>query len=138
MTAQWGVSALDDFRAASVDFFTLREAYAIEAMRNIACPVCLVHCGADIAYDVSTTNQVADHLRAAGVAVEVVEIPDAPHFGATTHPKEINAVFHKFLLFLCPDPPPPIPNQVVSPFRDQLIAVGWDSDNEDLDREYFI
>ncbi|KAJ6563915.1 Alpha/Beta hydrolase protein [Mycena capillaripes] len=137
MTSQWGVSQLDDFRAVSVDFFTKREAYTVDAMRNIACPVCIVHCGADVAYDISTTNQVADHLRTAGVSVQVVQIPNAPHFGATTHPKEINAVFHKFILSLCSSAPPKIPGQVKSPFKDQLLAVGWDSDSDDED-EFFI
>ncbi|KAJ7214670.1 hypothetical protein B0H12DRAFT_1242132 [Mycena haematopus] len=131
MISQWGVNSLDDFHAVSVDFFTLREAYTVDAMRNITCPVRLVHCGADIAYNLSTTNQVADHLRTAGVSVEVVQVPNAPHFGATTHPTEINAEFAKFMLSLCPDPPPPIPKQVKSPFTDQLIAVGWDSDSDE-------
>ncbi|KAK7013725.1 AB hydrolase-1 domain-containing protein [Favolaschia claudopus] len=137
MTSQWGVNALDDFRVASVDFFVKREAYTLEAMRNIACPVFMVHCGADVAYDISTTNQVADHLRTAGVKVEVVQIPDAPHFGATTHAKEINEFLSKFILSLCEGPPPPIPQQVVSPFKDQLVAVGWDSDESD-EEEFFI
>ncbi|KAF7368423.1 AB hydrolase-1 domain-containing protein [Mycena venus] len=138
MAAKWGVGSLDDFHVVSVDFFTLRQAYTVDAMRNIAYPVCLVHCDADIVYDLSTTNQVADQLRTAGIAVEVVEIPNAPHFGATTHSKEINTVFHNFLLSLCSDSPPPIPDQVVSPFKDQLIAAGWESDGEDSDLEYFI
>jgi acetyl esterase/lipase len=88
MMRQWGLDQLDDFHAVSVEFFTLREAYTVDAMRNIACPVCMVHCSADIAYDISTTNQVADHLRTAGVSVEVIQIRDAPHFGTTTHAKE--------------------------------------------------
>ncbi|KAF8172410.1 Alpha/Beta hydrolase protein [Mycena galopus ATCC 62051] len=131
MTSQWGANSLDDFHAVSVDFFTKREAYTVEAMRGIQCPVCMVHCGADIAYDISTTNQVADTLRAAGVAVEVIQVPGAPHFGAITHPKEINALFHKFVLSLCVNTsPPPIPKQVKSPFTAQLTIVGWESDSD--------
>ncbi|KAJ6488737.1 Alpha/Beta hydrolase protein [Mycena sanguinolenta] len=138
MAAQWGVNSLDDFHSVSVDFFTQREAYTVDAMRNIDCPVRLVHCGADIAYDLSTTNQVADHLRTAGVSVDVVEVPGAPHFGATTHPKQINAVFHEFLLCVCSDPPPN-PQHVKSPFTEQLFAVGWETDSDDeKDREFFI
>ncbi|KAJ6468937.1 Alpha/Beta hydrolase protein [Mycena sanguinolenta] len=118
MAAQWG-----------------REAYTVDTMRNITCPVRLVHCGADIAYDLSTTNQVADHLRTAGVSFDVVEVPGAPHFGATTHPKQINAVFHEFLLCVCSDPPP-IPQHVKSPFAE---PVGWERDSDDeKDREFFI
>ncbi|KAJ7787273.1 Alpha/Beta hydrolase protein [Mycena olivaceomarginata] len=132
MASQWGEDSLDDFRTISVDFFTLRKAYTVDAMRKIACPVCLVHCGADIAYDISTTNQVADHLRSAGVTVQVAEIADAAHFGATTHPKEVNALFQKFILSLCSNPPP-IPDHVESPFKNQLIAAGYDSDSDEED-----
>ncbi|KAJ7923322.1 Alpha/Beta hydrolase protein [Mycena leptocephala] len=138
MMRQWGLDQLDDFHAVSVEFFTLREAYTVDAMRNIACPVCMVHCSADIAYDISTTNQVADHLRTAGVSVEVIQIRDAPHFGTTTHAKEINALFHKFMLSHSSGPPPPIPAHVESPFKDQLVAVGWDSDDDEDDCEFFI
>ncbi|KAJ6522294.1 Alpha/Beta hydrolase protein [Mycena capillaripes] len=136
MTTQWGVDQLDDFHAVSVDFFIVRETYTVDATRNIACPVCMVQCAADVAYDISTTNEVANHLRSAGVSVEVLQIPGAPHFGATTHPKQVNAIFHKFILSLCLAPPP-IPEQVESPFKDQLIAVGWE-DSDDEDCEYFI
>ncbi|KAJ7115621.1 Alpha/Beta hydrolase protein [Mycena crocata] len=136
MNSQWGLDGLDDFRTISVDFFTLRKAYTVDAMRNIVCPVRLIHCGADIAYDLSTTQQVADHLRTAGVKVEVAQIPDAPHFGATTHPKEVNELFHAFILSRCTGPPPPIPKQVESPFKTQLATVGWDSDSDS--DEFFI
>ncbi|KAJ6552572.1 Alpha/Beta hydrolase protein [Mycena vulgaris] len=137
MTSQWGTGRLEDFYAVSVEFFMLREAYTVEAMHNIACPVYLVHCSADIAYDISMTEHVADHLRAAGVQVEVAQIPKAPHFGATTHPKEVNELFHTFILSLCSGSPPPIPEQVESPFTEQLTTVGSDSDS-DSDREFFI
>ncbi|KAJ7649120.1 hypothetical protein DFH06DRAFT_1332138 [Mycena polygramma] len=112
---------LDDFHAVCVDFFTGREAFTIEAMRNIDCPVYMVHCGADVAYDIATTNQVADHLRTAGVSVHVVQIPDAPHLGIITHPKEVNALFHEFLLSVCAIAPS-IPDHVESPWKAQLIA----------------
>ncbi|KAJ7773850.1 Alpha/Beta hydrolase protein [Mycena metata] len=135
MMQQWGIDQLDDFHAASVEFFTLREAYTVEAMRNISCPVYMVHCSADIAYDVSTTNKVADHLRTAGVSVEVTEIPGAAHFGSTTHPTEVNDLLHRFILSVCPQPPPPIPETVESPFREELVTVGWDSDSESDDPE---
>ncbi|KAF7375850.1 AB hydrolase-1 domain-containing protein [Mycena sanguinolenta] len=137
MASQWGVNSLDDFHSVSVDFFTQREAYTVDAIRNIKCPVRLVHCGADIAYDLSTTNQVADHLRTAGVPVDVIQIPGAPHFGATTHPKEVNAVFHEFLLSVCSDLPP-IPQHVKSPFTEQLVEVGWDTDSDDEEDHFFI
>ncbi|KAJ6518289.1 Alpha/Beta hydrolase protein [Mycena vitilis] len=128
--SQWGVDGLDDFRAVSVDFFTLRQAYTVDALRSIGAPVCLVHCGADIAYDISTTHQVADLLRSAGVSVDVVQIPDATHFGAVTHPKEVNTLFHNFLLSRCSSPPP-VPDRVESPFMAQLIAAGYDSDSDE-------
>ncbi|KAJ7093499.1 Alpha/Beta hydrolase protein [Mycena epipterygia] len=138
MTNQWSLDRLDDFHAVSVDFFTLREPYTVEAMHNIACPVYMVQCAEDIAYDISTTNQVADHLRTAGVQVEVVQVPDAPHFGATTHSKEVNEIFHKFILRFYSEPPPPVPEKVESPFKSQLVAVGWDSDSDSDDAEFLI
>ncbi|KAJ7638158.1 Alpha/Beta hydrolase protein [Mycena rosella] len=137
MMTQWGLDRLDDFHAVSVDFFTLREAYTEEAMRHIACPVYLLHCAADIAYPIATTKEVAEHLREVGVKVEVGQLADAPHFGAITHPKEVNTIFHKFVLALCAGPPPPIPEQVESPFKARLAGVGWDSDS-DSEREFFI
>ncbi|KAJ7478181.1 Alpha/Beta hydrolase protein [Mycena latifolia] len=137
MTSQWGSDRLDDFHAVSVELFTLRKAYTVDAMRNIACPVYLLHCGADIAYDISTTEQVADHLRTAGVTVEVGQILDAPHFGAITHPKEVNSLVHNFVLSTSSEAPPPVPEEVESPFKEQLTTVGWDSDS-DSDREFFI
>jgi pimeloyl-ACP methyl ester carboxylesterase len=88
MKSQWSVERLSDFHVASVKFFTEREAYKVEDMRNISCPVQLVHCSDDIAYDLGTTNEVAKHLYTAGVDVKVSRIPGAPHFGACTHPTE--------------------------------------------------
>ncbi|KAJ6461910.1 Alpha/Beta hydrolase protein [Mycena vitilis] len=134
--AQWGrPDQLDDLHAVAVDFFTLRKACTVDAMRNIECPVYLVHCEKDIAYDISATNEIAEHLRTAGVSVEVVQIPDAPQFGIVTHAKEVNNLFHQFMTSVCPDPLP-IPDHVESPFKAQLAAVGYDSDtDEDGDDE---
>ncbi|KAJ7183975.1 Alpha/Beta hydrolase protein [Mycena filopes] len=136
MLQQWSEDQLDDFHAVSVEFFTLREAYTVDAMRNIACPVFMVHCAADVAYPLATTNEVADHLRTAGVAVEVEQIAGAAHFGSTTHPKEVNDMLHRFILSSTSQPPPPIPDKVESPFREQLVGVGWDSDSDSDDPEY--
>ncbi|KAJ7757993.1 Alpha/Beta hydrolase protein [Mycena metata] len=135
MTQQWGLDSLDDFRTISVDFFTLRKPYTLEALRNIACPVYMVHCAADVAYEILTTNEVADFLRKAGVSVEVAQIADAAHFGAITHPKQVNHLLHQFILSVCRQRPPPIPEQVDSPFAEELEAVGWDCDS-DSDDDY--
>ncbi|KAJ7677695.1 Alpha/Beta hydrolase protein [Mycena polygramma] len=128
--SQWGIDGLDDFRTVCVDFFTSREAFTADAMRNINCPVYLVHCEEDVAYTMAGTQQLADHLRAAGVSVEVREIPHAPHFGVVSHAKQVNALFHGFILSVCPNPPP-IPDHVESPFKAQLAAAGCDSDSDD-------
>ncbi|KAJ7084516.1 Alpha/Beta hydrolase protein [Mycena belliarum] len=138
MMAQWSTDRLADFRTASVDFFTLRKAYTTTAMRAIACPVYLLHCGADVAYTLADTQQVADHLRTAGVAVKVGQVADAPHFGALTHPKEVNKIYHQFILGLCAGAPPPVPPHAESPFADRLAAVGWDSDDGSDSEEFFI
>ncbi|KAJ7193481.1 Alpha/Beta hydrolase protein [Mycena pura] len=144
MPQQWGdIDRMDELHTVFVDFFTRREAYTASALQRIACPVKLVHCLDDIAYMPETTELVAARMRAAHVTVDVEYVPGAPHFGATTHPKEINEIFHRFMLMCCTSIPPPIPDCVESPFAEELAAAlsmdsdsGSDSDNED--REFFI
>ncbi|KAJ7060373.1 Alpha/Beta hydrolase protein [Mycena amicta] len=134
----WPDERLDDLRITTVDFFTKREPYTVEALSNIRCPVRLIHCGADIAYPLHTTEEVADRLRAAQVPVEVQQVAGAPHFGAVTHAPEINALLHRFILSRCESAsPPPIPSKIESPFAAELAGVSVDSDS-DSDVEFFI
>ncbi|KAF7300036.1 AB hydrolase-1 domain-containing protein [Mycena kentingensis (nom. inval.)] len=121
----------------TVDFFVKRSPFTIEALKKIKCPVQLVHCSADIAYSLESTEQVAGLMREAGVEVDVQQVSGAPHFGAATHPNQINTLFHRFILSRCTadGAPPPIPQKVESPFASTLS--GFESD-DDSDREYFV
>ncbi|KAJ6505767.1 Alpha/Beta hydrolase protein [Mycena vitilis] len=135
--AQWASPArLPDFHAVCVDFFARRQPYTPAALRNLSCPVHLVHCAADVAYDLAATQEVAALLRSAGpgVRVEVAQVAGAPQFGVVTHAKEINALFHGFVLSVCASPPP-IPDHVESPFKAHLAAVGCDSESDDDEDE---
>ncbi|KAJ7624262.1 Alpha/Beta hydrolase protein, partial [Mycena polygramma] len=135
--AQWArVEQLDDFHAITVDFFARRQAHDVAALRRLAkCPVQLVHCAEDVAYPLAATEELAEHLRAAGIEVGVKDIEGAPQFGVVTHAK-INALFHAFLLTAVPEPPP-VPDHVESPFKAQFVAVGCDgsSDSDDDSEE---
>ncbi|KAJ7049245.1 Alpha/Beta hydrolase protein [Mycena amicta] len=138
---KWPCERLDDWRVVTVDFFTLRQAYTIEALSRILCPIRLIHCGADIAYPLESTEQVAEKLRQAGVRnVAVQQIRDAPHFGAVTHPREINALFHAFILSLssaggCTVPPMPSRDKIESPFLKELRKVGLEEEDEEEDED---
>ncbi|KAF7320705.1 AB hydrolase-1 domain-containing protein [Mycena chlorophos] len=139
---RWTDEQLADWKVATVDFFTLREAYTMEALSNIQCPIRLIHCGADIAYPIEMTEELATRLTRAGVKnVVVQQIPDAPHFGTITHPKEINEMFHGYVLSSCAGsgkvPPLPPPEKIVSPWLDELKGVGFEDDeDEDSGEEY--
>ncbi|KAJ7615314.1 Alpha/Beta hydrolase protein [Roridomyces roridus] len=126
------VERLQDFRASTVDFFTNREPFSVDSFRVLAkagCRVQLVYCAADVAYDISSTNEVAERLREAGVDVDVKQVEGAPHFGVVTHPEEVNTLFNDFMLsVLDPAAPPPIPEHVESPFMARLESVGYNQD----------
>jgi pimeloyl-ACP methyl ester carboxylesterase len=84
----WGPTRLDEYRIATVDFFTKRKAQTPEAVRKIKCPVKLLHCGADIAYAIEYTEEVLKLLQENGVKAQLVEIPGAIHFGNVSNAKE--------------------------------------------------
>ncbi|KAF7297503.1 AB hydrolase-1 domain-containing protein [Mycena indigotica] len=136
---KWSRERLEDWQVCTVDFFTLRKAYTIEALSKIQCPIRLLHCGADIAYPLETTEEVANRLRIAGVRdVSVQQIAGAPHFGAVTHPREINALFHAFILSIVPPtsvPPMPARDRIQSPWLNDLKKCGLDPDSESEEEE---
>ncbi|KAF7312842.1 AB hydrolase-1 domain-containing protein [Mycena kentingensis (nom. inval.)] len=136
---KWPKDRLADWRVATVDFFVLREAYTVQALSNIRCPIRLIHCGADIAYPLESTQVVADRLKQAGVGnVGVQQVVGAPHFGSVTHAREINTLFHAFILSItsADGPPPPLPvipkgGKIESPWVKDLRKCGLEEDEED-------
>ncbi|KAL1702671.1 Alpha/Beta hydrolase protein [Schizophyllum commune] len=125
----WSLKNLDDFRAISVNFFVDRKAHPIETLAKVKCPVHLIHCGGDIAYPFEFVTELQQAMQKAGVNVHVSTVPDAPHFGPVTHPKEINRMCHDWVSDLTNTPVPPVAT-AVSPFHATLKKCGLDADNE--------
>ncbi|KAF7297506.1 AB hydrolase-1 domain-containing protein [Mycena indigotica] len=134
---KWPKERLEDWQVSTVDFFTLRKAYTLDSLSKIRCPIRLIHCGADIAYPLDATEEVANRLRTAGVQdVSVQQLAGAPHFGAVTHPKEINALYHDFLSALIPPeslPPLPPRDRIVSPWLAELRKCGLEDESGEDD-----
>ncbi|KAJ6557950.1 Alpha/Beta hydrolase protein [Mycena capillaripes] len=131
----WGPSHLEEYRIATVDFFTKRTAQPPAAVRKVQCPIKLVHCGADIAYAVEYTEEVLKLLQENGVEAQMVEIPGAIHFGNVSNPKEINIEIHDSVIQNSPGMNiPPAQASVVSPFTAGLMKAGYDND-EDSDSD---
>lgn len=84
----WSYKNFDLYHALTVKVFTQRKSHPRESLAKITVPVTLLFCGADVAYDKAYMDEFYSQLQDAGVKVNMVEIPDAPHFGAVTHPKE--------------------------------------------------
>jgi pimeloyl-ACP methyl ester carboxylesterase len=76
------------FHTLSVKFFLDRTVPPLSSLQKITCPVNLVHCSEDIAYPLPIVEETEVHLKEAGVDVRISHIPDAPHFGCATHPKQ--------------------------------------------------
>ncbi|KAJ7118676.1 Alpha/Beta hydrolase protein [Mycena crocata] len=132
----WGPTKLDEYRIATIDFFTLRKAQTSAAVSKIRCPIKLVHCGADIAYAIEYTAEVKQLLEDNGVSVQMVEVPGAVHFGNISNPKEINAHIYDSVIQNSPGMViPPTQASVVSPFTAALMKAGYDNDDDDSDFE---
>lgn len=84
----WGPKHLVEYRTATVDFFVRRTPQPPAAIRQIVCPIKLVHCGADIAYALEYSAEVLKLLQVNGADATLVEVPGAFHFGNVSHPKE--------------------------------------------------
>ncbi|KAH6910703.1 Alpha/Beta hydrolase protein [Coprinopsis sp. MPI-PUGE-AT-0042] len=140
--AKWTKDKLDDAYTLSVTFFQDRKPHTIEQLGRISCPVSIVHCGADIAYPVEFADELRQRLDQAGVDVQLVSAPGAPHFGTLTHFDTINPIVHDFIIQCTKGDVPPELTTVVSPFEKEFAAVGCrnlgcDSDDSDSEDEYF-
>ncbi|KAJ6627974.1 Alpha/Beta hydrolase protein [Mycena sp. CBHHK59/15] len=131
----WGPAKLDEYRIATVDFFIKRTAPTPAAVRNIVCPVKLVHCGADIAYAIEYSQETLKLLQDNGVDAQLFEVKDAIHFGNVSNAKEINAIIHDNVVQNSPGMViPPAQATVVSPFAAALMKAGYNI-NEDSDSD---
>ncbi|KAF8182006.1 Alpha/Beta hydrolase protein [Pholiota molesta] len=86
------------FHTLSVKFFLDRTVPPLSSLQKITCPVNLVHCSEDIAYPLPIVEETEVHLKEADVDVRISHIPDAPHFGCATHPKQTIDLFSKWMM----------------------------------------
>ncbi|KAF7290836.1 AB hydrolase-1 domain-containing protein [Mycena indigotica] len=132
---------LDAYERTTVSFFTERSP---PTLRGIACPVLLVHCGQDIAYDRAGTEALREAMLQAGVeSVRLEDVPEAPQWGHITHPKEVNQLIYDHVIECAAEQniPTALKSSPVSPFSAALNAAGFlkslgdESDSEDDDSD---
>ncbi|KAJ6487739.1 Alpha/Beta hydrolase protein, partial [Mycena sanguinolenta] len=123
----WGPKNLVEYRIATLDFFTKREAQAPENVRKIKCPIKLLHCGADVAYDEESTHEVLKLMQDNGVNAELLVIEGADHFGNVSNPLQVNEEIYRNVTGLkdCVLEREPL---VVSPFTAILKKLGYEDD----------
>ncbi|KAJ7169362.1 Alpha/Beta hydrolase protein [Mycena crocata] len=130
--SHWAPPKINQYKIATVRFFTNRP---LPLLRGIACPVQLVHCGADIAYPREGTLEILAALRAEGVDARMHDVPDAVQFGNITHHVEINPLIHDMVMECAAEQNVPLARKsVVSPYTSTLSEAGWrlDEDDDDL------
>ncbi|KIY47876.1 alpha/beta-hydrolase [Fistulina hepatica ATCC 64428] len=132
----WNPEMFPQLHAVTVGFFAERRAHSRSTLEKIQCPMTIIYCGGDIAYPLEQAEELQMHLREAGVDVVLKVVKDAVHFGSVTHPKEINKICHDFILSLAAPLQPAVPDQVTSPFLENLVRYGLTE--EESDEEYFV
>lgn len=84
----WAPENFGALRTVSVDFFVDRKPHDLAQLRQIECPVHLIHCGGDVAYPLHYVEELRDRLVSVGLHPRVSQVKDAPHFGSVTHSEE--------------------------------------------------
>jgi pimeloyl-ACP methyl ester carboxylesterase len=79
---------LEAFHTITVKFFVDRKPHSRRNLQNVKSPIHLVHCGADIAYEIGDVEELRDALEGAGLDVRISQVEGAPHFGCVTHPEK--------------------------------------------------
>lgn len=92
----WAPENFGAFHTVSVDFFVDRKPHDLAQLRQIECPVHLIHCGGDVAYPLHYVEELRSRLASAGLQPRVSQVKDAPHFGNVTHSEEWVAVVYLF------------------------------------------
>ncbi|RXW15317.1 hypothetical protein EST38_g10536 [Candolleomyces aberdarensis] len=136
----WTRDRLEMFYTISVKFFCDRKPHSPALLKQIECPITLIHCGADIAYPITYAQELLDRLEDAGLNARLLSVKDAPHFGTVTHSTEINKVIHDVVIGGTKHPVPPAPAEVVSPFEEDFAAMGCPAvaDSDDSDDDLFV
>ncbi|KAJ6528259.1 Alpha/Beta hydrolase protein [Mycena vulgaris] len=126
----WAPPKLTEYHTISVAFFTAR---APPTLRGIACPVQLVHCGADIAYPRAGTEALLRALRAVGADARMLDIPEAVQWANITHYAKINPLIHDMVMEFAVerDVPGALKSGVVSPYEAALVEAGLRSDDDE-------
>ncbi|KAH9478562.1 Protein ABHD11 [Psilocybe cubensis] len=131
----WSPENFGAFHTVSVDFFVDRKPHDLAQLRQIECPVHLVHCGGDVAYPLHYVEELRSRLASAGLQPRLSQVKDAPHFGNVTHSEEINDLLHDWVMEHSDGPIPRAKSFVKSPFADELAKCGLrqngESDSED-------
>ncbi|EAU89656.1 hypothetical protein CC1G_02545 [Coprinopsis cinerea okayama7 len=138
----WRHDKIEQLHTLSVKFFSDRKPHSTKLLQRIQCPITLVHCGADIAYPIELAEEIRDRMEEAGLTVNLVDVPGAPHFGTLSHYFDINPIIHDFVAQQTKTPVPPALPSVVSPFEDEFAAAGCPNlgvglDDSDSDEEFF-
>jgi hypothetical protein len=148
---------LEAFHTTTVKFFVDRKPHSRRNLQNVKSPIHLVHCGADIAYEIGYVEELRDALDGAGLDVRISQVAGAPHFGCVTHPEQyvcpaflcsyvllrrkknlfyrVNELFHDWVLENVQTSVPPAKLSIKSPFEAGLNKAGYvpegDSDSDD-------
>lgn len=137
----WQKESLTDLHTLSVKFFVDRKPHPIELLKRATCNMTIIHCGADIAYPIELAEELRDRVERAGLPVELVSIPDAPHFGSLTNWAEVNPVILDTVMSAVQTDVPPA-STTVSPFEQEFAAggcpnMGLDMSDSDEDDYFF-
>ncbi|KAH7101563.1 alpha/beta-hydrolase [Auriculariales sp. MPI-PUGE-AT-0066] len=134
----WDPQHFDAYEQATLKIFTERKNYSQEELEKLSStPITLVYCLADVAYPSEYMDVFAEQLKEAGVAVRVHSVPNAPHFGCTTHPQIVNPILSRFVCDNWKGEVLPAKlGSTVSPFEERMREAGYnelDSDDEESD-----
>ena len=83
----WSYDHLEEFHTISVNFFTDREPHTVDTVKEVQCPIHLIHCAEDIAYPVQFVQELHQLLEDAGLDVKTSTVPDAAHSGMMLDPE---------------------------------------------------
>ena len=79
----YGWGKFENMHMATVKFLTERKSHSTAALSKIQCPIKLIACAQDVAYDVNYYEEFCLQLKNALVDVSL-DVVDAPHFGTVT------------------------------------------------------